>query len=113
MSETQTRNLGELFRKALKNQPTKKQQNKVPRTHNKKSRTGIHCVTIIKCPGCIQGFMYQFASRANGNNTVLKSVDILRLKKKVLEAGHTWTISDEILAKQTAKKADISYEELI
>ena len=30
MSETQTRNLGELFREALKNQPTKKQQN----THN-------------------------------------------------------------------------------
>ena len=113
MSETQTRNLGELFREALKNQPTQTQKKKGQIRRTKNNKTGIECVSVIKCPGRKQGFMYQFASSATGERVIFKSVDILKLKNKAIKLGYKWNIFDETLARKTAKKANISYGELI
>lgn len=113
MSETQTRNLGELFREALKNNPTPKQKREGYIRRTKNNKTGIDCVSIVKCPGCRQGFMYQFASSVTGERVIFKSVDILKLKDKAIKLGYKWSIFDETLARKTAKKANISYGELI
>ena len=110
---SETRNLGELFREALKNQPTKVQKKEGYRRRTKNNKTGIDCVSIVKCSGCKQGFMYQFASSMTGERVVFKSVDILKLKNKAIQLGYEWNIFNETLAQQTAKKANISYSELI
>lgn len=110
---SEVRNLGELFQEAIKNNLTEKQKNRTYTPRRTYSTTGIISVSTVKCPGCVQGFVYQFSRSINGDKTIFRSVDILKLKNKVLSAGFKWEIFSEELARKTAKKAGISYSELI
>lgn len=110
---SEVRNLGELFNEAKKGQLTEKQKHRKYPPRRNKNKTGITSISTVKCPGCTQGFVYQFSMTENGQKTVFRSVDILRLKNKVLSAGLEWIIFNEHMARQTAKKAGITYEELI
>ena len=40
-------------------------------------------------------------------------MDILKVKRRTLEAGYDWEVYNETMAQQTAKKANITYEELV
>ena len=110
---SETRNLGELFQEAIKINLTEKQKNRTYTQRKPYNTTGIISVSVVKCPGCTQGFIYQFSRTIHGSKTVFRSVDILKLKGKVLSGGFEWEIFSEDLARKTAQEAGITYEELI
>lgn len=110
---SKTRNLGELFHEAIRKHPTEKQKHKKRTRTHKNNTTGIMCVSVVKCKGCTQGFMYQYSKTVNHNRNVFKSVDILKLKQKALRLGLEWEVFNKDLAMKTAENVGITYEELV
>lgn len=57
--------------------------------------TGIYRVSKHKNKGTQQGFVWRYMYKVNGKKKEIVSVDIKRLKKKVLVKGLEWIILDE------------------
>lgn len=109
---TETKNLGELFLEARKKYTTDKQRNPKPRT-KRTTITGISHLSLSKCDDCKQGFTWRYTQQVNNTRHTFQSVDILKLKKRIKDANLKWYIYDENQARITARKAKVSYEELI
>ena len=109
---SETRNLGELFKEAIKKYPTERQKNP-KRTKRRFSPTGIANVNIINCPGCTQGFMYQYTDLTSKNKITFRSVDILKIKAKAKSLNLEWNIENEFLARKVAQSHNLTYEDLI
>lgn len=63
-------------------------------SHN--NETGILRVVKRNCPDCNQGFRYQYQYYANGKQKRITSVNLDRLKQKVLAKGLEWVVIDEV-----------------
>ena len=109
---TKTRNLGELFLEARSKYSTEKQKNPT-RRKKRSTETGISHLALTKCTECKQGFTWRYARNINKKTYVFQSIDILKVKGRVLEAGFDWFVYDEKEARKMAQKAKISFEELI
>lgn len=59
------------------------------------NKTGYFRVAIEKCELCKQGFVYTYQWRENGKNQHIRSVDIEKLKQKVIARGLEWVKLDE------------------
>ena len=105
----ETVNLGVLFNEARKKYslpPTKRKTKK-----NKQS--GIYHVYLMKCKGCVQGFQWNYYYKENGKKRSITRVDLLKLKDEVLKRNLKWHIYDEELAKKTARKAKVLYDQIL
>lgn len=60
------------------------------------NKTGYYRVTTEKCSECKQGFTYSYQWKENGKNYHIRSVDINKLKKKVLARGLEWIKLEDI-----------------
>ena len=57
---------------------------------NWQNTTGYFRVSKCKCDLCKQGFIYLYTCRQGGKRIRIKSVDINKLKEKVLNRGLLW-----------------------
>ena len=78
-----------------------------------KNTTGFYCVSTKNCPNCNQGFswIYQYYDE-NIKHRVIHSVDLLKLKNKVLKKGLKWLVITEENAKKTCEKYGYDFKEL-
>lgn len=113
-------NLGVLFEEARKkygfnNKNGSKGVKHYPTDHKKSklSSTGLYNVKRLKSSMYQQGFCYIYRFNRKEKYRQLSSVDILKLKRKVLNAGGEWYILDEEKALDLANYHDIEIEALV
>lgn len=70
---------------------------KLSKAHNNK--TGIFRVNIKREKGYAKGFTYSYQYVVDGKKVFIRSVDINKLKEKVLARGLEWIVLDENKAK--------------
>ena len=73
--------------------------------------TGILRVYCVSTDKSNQGFRWNYTYRENNKYKTLSSVDIFKLKEKVLSKGLDWIIVNEEIAEETFKKASKQYNE--
>lgn len=74
---------------------------------------GIFRVHKIKCSTCKKGFRFVYmAGRYPSCIAQISSVDLLKLKKKILKKGFEWIIVDEEKAENTAKSLGLTLEDI-
>jgi len=110
--DQETRNLGELFREAMKGQSTYKQKNRQPSRRQRSTDTGIRHVHIVKCSDCKQGFTWRYSKMENNYKVTLQATDLKVLKKRVMARKLPWGVYNEKLYNKTLKRAKITSEEL-
>jgi len=103
--------LGSLF--LDKNKP--KYERKLSEEHKIKissnnNPTGFFRVNKSKDETCLKGFRYVYRYYEGDKRKELSSVDILRLKEKVIDKGLKWTIVDEDKAEFTLKESNEKVE---
>ena len=78
-----------------------------------KNSTGFFRVSTKPCQKCEHGFtwIYQYYDE-NGKHKVIHSVNLLKLKQKVVNQGHDWFIIDKLNALRTCVKYDYLFSEL-
>lgn len=78
-----------------------------------KNTTGFYCISKKPCPKCKQGFswIYQYYDE-NIKPRVIHSVDLLKLKDKVLKKGLKWLVINEKNARDTCNKYGYDFMEL-
>lgn len=88
------KNLGELFREAIKNQPIQPIKNRRNLSVYKKS--GIFGVSKVKNTNYKQGFMYsfKFIDKETGKQKRRYSKDLKTLYIKITEQGHQFNVWD-------------------
>lgn len=79
-----------------------------------KNTSGFYCVSKKPCPMCNQGFswIYQYYDE-NMKHKTLHSVNLLKLKKKVVGKGLVWKVMNEDNAKRTCEKYDYDLGDLM
>ena len=79
-----------------------------------KNTTGFYCVSTKPCSKCNIGFswIYQYYDE-NLKKKVIHSVDLLKLKRRVLERDLLWQVMDITNAKSTAEKYGYDLEDLM
>ncbi len=77
----------------------------------KNHSTGIRRVYCVVDDRTNQGFKWCYTYRENNRYKTLSSVDIFKLKEKVLSKGLDWTIVNEEIAEETFRKASKQYNE--
>ena len=116
MTEVVYKNLGELVKEAKEKYGFHHEHGtkRYPVNHRKSrtSTTGFSRVLKLKSPNYKQGFCYLFRYTENGKNKVLSSVDILKLRKKIIDKGYNWEIIDEVEAAKVAKLHKIDLDDL-
>lgn len=114
------RNLGELVEEAKKKHKFKntkgykKRKNYCmdhPRSHI--FSTGFYSVTKVKNRNYKQGFCYTYIFYDGKKRRQYSSVNLLKLKKKVLDNNKIWRITDRQKAMDTANYHNISIEQLL
>lgn len=108
----ETRNLGELFREAMKGQSTHKQRHRTVSRRPTSIDTGIRYVHIVQCSDCKQGFTWRYSKMENNHKSTVQSTDLKTLKKRVKEQKLPWSIYNENAYRKTLKKANLTREEL-
>lgn len=80
-----------------------------------RNSTGFFRVTQRNDNSCKQGFMwtYQYYEEKRKAQKAIRSVNLLKLKQKVIERGFDWIIIDETNAKSTCDEFGYDYAELI
>ena len=68
---------------------------------NSRTSTGIYRVMKQNYPNSKQGFSWRYVCYNNGKFKTIESVDVNKLKEKVLAKGLEWIILDEEKAKST------------
>ena len=78
-----------------------------------RNTSGFYCVSTKNCPQCKQGFswIYQYYDE-NIKHRVIHSVDLLKLKNKVIKKGLKWLVIDDNNAKKTCNDYNYNFEEL-
>ena len=74
------------------------------------STTGFFRVGKSKDETCLKGFRYVYRYYQDGKRKELSSVDILRLKEKVIKNGLEWVIVNEDKAEITLKESNEKVE---
>lgn len=84
------------------------------RKNMSKSRntSGFYCVST-KPASTKQGFSWIYQYRLNGKQHAIHSVNLLKLKQKVINRGHDWLIINEKQAIDTCKKYGYNLKDLI
>ena len=78
-----------------------------------KNKTGFYNVGIQKKEDCRQGFVWKYRfTDGNPYRIVIGSVDLIKLKQKVLDKGLPWSVIDETKAKQTCEKYKYDFKKL-
>ena len=85
----------------------------IEKISKKQTTTGILRVCKDKQKNCKQGFIwcYQYKESRNKNIKIV-SVNLLKLKEKVLEKGLNWVIVDKEKAKMTCERYNYNFEEV-
>ena len=66
-----------------------------------KTTTGFYRVSLESCKKCKFGFIYRYEYNQNGKKKYIRSTDIKKLKKKIIQKGMEWIVLDENLANKT------------
>lgn len=75
---------------------------------------GIFRVHKVKCSNCKNKFRFKYiVGRYPKYTAQLSSVNLLKLKQKVLEKGFEWIILDEDKARVTAESVGLTLEDLL
>lgn len=113
-------NLGVLFNEArkkygFKDVYTNKKIKRYPTDHKKSklSSTGFLNVKKLESNMYQQGFCYTYTYYKDGKRKQLSSVDILKLRNKVINAGEEWKIFDKQKALDLANYHNIDIQALI
>lgn len=77
-----------------------------------KTTSGFYRISKNKDNSCKNGFRWQYGYTINNKRKNLKSVNLLKLKEKILKKNLSWKIIDEEKAKQICKKYGYDYEDL-
>lgn len=77
----------------------------------KNHRTGILRVYPSVKSRTNQGFCWNYTYRENNKYKTISSVDLYKLKEKVLKKGLEWIVVNESIAKETFKKANKQYND--
>jgi len=77
-----------------------------------RNSSGFYCVSTK--PGSTkQGFSWIYQYRSNGKQHAIQSVNLLKLKQKVINKGHDWLIINEKQAIETCKKYGYDLKDLM
>lgn len=109
-TETQTRNLGELFREAKSNQSfmRSKDSKKPP------FDTGIKNLKLSYTKQCRQGFQWRYSYvDEDGKRKTIVRVNLWALIEEVARRKLEWKIINEKNAQKTAEKAGLQYWEIL
>lgn len=74
---------------------------------------GVFRVSKIRCPECKYNFRFRYTYKKNKNVITISSVDLLKLKEKVIANGFDWIIVDEDKACVTAESVGLTLEDLL
>ena len=74
--------------------------------------SGFYRVGKHKGKSFKQGFTWRYTYYEDGNYTDICSVNLLKLKKRVIEKGFDWVILDEEKAKLTAESVGLTLDDL-
>jgi len=77
-----------------------------------RNKSGFFRVYKSKEPRTSQGFSWKYEMNIDGNKKTFTSVDLLRLKKRVLDNGYEWFVVNEDNALKTCDELELDYEEL-
>ena len=78
-----------------------------------KTSTGFFRLTTEKKKASKQGFIWRYKYYDENNNIrYLRSVDLMKLLRMVLNKGFEWKILDMVKAKQTCEKYNYDFKEL-
>jgi len=77
-----------------------------------KNSTGFLNVSMRKVKSCKQGFVWRYMVQSKGKECDFSSVNLNKLKRKVLENGRNWEILDKIKAMKTCDTYGYNLEEL-
>lgn len=77
-----------------------------------RNTSGFYCVST-KPSSTKQGFSWIYQYRINGKQHAIHSVNLLKLKQKVINRGHDWLIINEKQAIKTCKKYGYNLEDLM
>ena len=69
-------------------------------------------MAVGTCYGCKQGFVWQYMYEQKGERHVFARTDLLKLKKKVLDMGLDWHITDREDARKSVKRTKYTLQEL-
>lgn len=119
MGKVVYKNLGELVQEArrkygFKDSKHYQKRRNYPMDHPNShvSSTGFYSVTKTERCNYKQGFCYNYIYYIDGKRCQYTSVDILKLKKKVLSNNKKWGIIDEKKAMDVASYHNIPIEDL-
>lgn len=99
----------------LENNPWKGQKHEKSsklKMSKRKNTSGFYNVTKQNEPTCKQGFTWRYLYQENGKNRKLTSINLFKLKLKVLENELDWIIIDENLARKTCEEYGIDFEKI-
>ena len=107
--------LKDLFKEAMKKNAFRtKSSSKKSSWLSDRKRTGFKNTVRINCPSCRQKFMYQYVIYyADGSKKAYCSVDILKLKKKILDLGLDWEMVDRKEAIKTAQESKLNLNDIL
>lgn len=77
-----------------------------------RNTSGFYCVST-KPASTKQGFSWIYQYRINGKQHAIHSVNLLKLKQKVINKGHDWLIINEKQAIKTCKKYGYNLKDLM
>lgn len=77
-----------------------------------RNKSGFFRVYKTNEPKVSQGFSWRYEYPLNGKSKSLISVDLLKLKEKVISNGLEWIVVNEENAIKTCNELGISYEEM-
>ena len=73
---------------------------------------GIYRVSKVNCNECNNGFRFRYSCLSNDTRLQISSVDIIKLKDKVIEKGLEWLVVNEEKAENTAKSLGLTLEDI-
>lgn len=74
--------------------------------------TGFYKVSLHKNSGCLQGFTWTYNYKVSKKQKEISRVNLIELKKIILQKDLEWQVVDEEKAKRTCKKYGYNYEDL-
>lgn len=76
--------------------------------------TGFFKTKKVRCQACKQGFIYRYRwfDEKEDKYRVLSSIDIKKLREKVIAKNLSWKVENNYKAKNTAKEMGLSLNDL-
>lgn len=99
--------------KTLFKQAKKKNKRRVYPIKKNKSNIGVRHVSKVFCGSCKKRYMYNYTWYEDGRTKSMNSVDIRKLRAKVLNRGLKWEVENMRYLQKVAKNEDIPIMEII